>query len=245
MALKYLPDRFRQDRNIVMAAVSQDGKAIEYAPEAFLMDKELFLQALRTDAGIIRLLPAGLQADRDIFMTAIKTAHAEAGRWDKTLVKEDILQFADKSILSDPEFAEEIVALSGSSIKYFSDDIRNTKAIGLKAVRNDWRTLEHLSKELRGDRDIVLLAMQQDIRALKFATKDLRADPVVILAGARKSERAMEYAAGMLPCDSMFRHKVTLFRAWDKATAAVSGIIPYETVAAFRNKLGWATPAPV
>ena len=65
--LKTLPSRFQKDKEIVLAAVNNDGFAIVNIDKNFLNDKEVALQAVQNNKlAYLLLINSNLMEDKDI-----------------------------------------------------------------------------------------------------------------------------------------------------------------------------------
>ena len=66
MDLKNLPKHFKKDREIVLAAVRNDGFAIADADSKLLDDKEIAIEAIKNNRNTFLLLNRKLTNDKDI-----------------------------------------------------------------------------------------------------------------------------------------------------------------------------------
>ena len=66
MDLKILPKHFKRDREIVLAAVRNDGFAIADADSKLLDDKEIAIEAIKNNRNTFLLLNRKLTMDKDI-----------------------------------------------------------------------------------------------------------------------------------------------------------------------------------
>ena len=66
MDLKSLPKHFKKDREIVLAAVRNDGFAIADADSKLLDDKEIAIEAIKNNRNTFLLLNRKLTMDKDI-----------------------------------------------------------------------------------------------------------------------------------------------------------------------------------
>ena len=114
-ALKLVPEDL-QDREIVLAAVRQAGKALRYASKGLLADRVIVLEAVKQDGYAIRFASDELRADREVVLEAVKQygdvlCYASQGlRADREVVLMavnqcgDALQHASKELRADPDF---------------------------------------------------------------------------------------------------------------------------------------------
>ena len=66
MDLKSLPKHFKKDREIVLAAVRNDGFAIADADKKLLDDKEVAIESIKNNRNTFLLLNRKLTMDKDI-----------------------------------------------------------------------------------------------------------------------------------------------------------------------------------
>jgi len=90
-ALKFADEGFRRDREVVLAAVTQDGEALLFADETFRSDRDVVLAAFTQDGDIFDIVDRSLQRDRDVVLAAA-TSHGYRA-----------LLYADESLRNDPQ----------------------------------------------------------------------------------------------------------------------------------------------
>ena len=66
-------DHFRNTKDVVLAAVRNDGVAIKWASKPLQADKDVVLAAVRNDGVAIKWASKPLQADNDVIFAALKT----------------------------------------------------------------------------------------------------------------------------------------------------------------------------
>ena len=92
-----------------------------------------------------------LKKDREVVLAAIVPVLPF-----EALTANEAMKYADKSFLSDFEIARVAVSLSGNSLQYFADEIRQDKDIVSIAVNNSPGALEFADKSLLSDKDFIL-----------------------------------------------------------------------------------------
>lgn len=126
-ALELLPDEIKADKEIVLVAVDSCGQALRYASEELRADEAVvwaaFMQVNQEPAGPDGEAPANVQAlkwasqslrsDRDFMTRAMKVNHVA-------------LQFADESLLQDPELRSKALLVPRPG---FGDNARE-RAVG-------------------------------------------------------------------------------------------------------------------
>ena len=79
MDLKNLPKHFKKDREIVLAAVRNDGFAIADADSKLLDDKEIAIEAIKNNRNTFLLLNEKLTMDKDILTLFGLDQHIKKG----------------------------------------------------------------------------------------------------------------------------------------------------------------------
>jgi len=115
MSLRSVPPEYRRDREIVLAAVQEEGAALQFADSTLRIDRGVVLSAVRQAGWALQFAAISLQADREIVMAAVKQSGwalywaAPILRADKEVVMTAVgrdplaLRFAVCEIQSDPD----------------------------------------------------------------------------------------------------------------------------------------------
>lgn len=72
LALQYVNDKFKDDKDVIKKAVAACGYALEYASKRLQNDKELVLLAVARDGRALQYASLELKEDKDIALTAVK-----------------------------------------------------------------------------------------------------------------------------------------------------------------------------
>ena len=78
-AIENADEKFKKDKEIVLAAVRSDGFAIADADSKFLDDKEIAIEAIKNNTGAFLLLNKNLTMDRDILTLVGLKKHIKKG----------------------------------------------------------------------------------------------------------------------------------------------------------------------
>jgi len=206
----------RGDRDVVLAAVSQDWHALEFAAEAFHADTEVVTAALEQSGAALQFASATLKAEHATVLqalardgTALRFAMKRL-RADFDIVHAAILQdglaleYASQNLRDNPCIVSMAVRCSGAaSLPFASARLRCDPALIELAARRChwWHLFSHGSPDyawllqahpkLASDRDVVLVAVQREgRRALLAAAKELQADDKIVAeAEASDAER--------------------------------------------------------
>eukprot|EP00797_Seminavis_robusta_P026231 Sro471_g149810.2 (541) ;mRNA; r:60405-62027 len=171
-----LPDH--QDREIALAAVTENCQAIEYVSESLQSDNEIALSAVSGDGLLLRYLPSC--NEKSIVVAAVSqnpnaiTHTSEAWKADKEI---------GLLVVSQDD--------SGSLIQYLDAYVRADKKVALAAVRKNGNAFQYLPEHTREDRELVLCILEKSDSqemaksVLAVLPHSLKADKEVVLAGMK------------------------------------------------------------
>merc|ERR1719422_964154 len=66
--MRFASQELREDREVVLAAVVQDGTALEFADKKFLEDREVVLQAVASNGMVLKHLGQELRNDPEVLL---------------------------------------------------------------------------------------------------------------------------------------------------------------------------------
>ena len=121
---KNLPDdSLKKDKEIVLAAVKQDGGALQYADDSFKKDKEIVLIAVKNNGLALEYADDSLKKDKEIVLIAVK-------QYGTTL------EYADDSLKKDKEIVDAAVKQDNRASQYADISLKKyykiTKEIYIK-----------------------------------------------------------------------------------------------------------------
>eukprot|EP00971_Amphidinium_carterae_P208905 4144539-Amphidinium_carterae.1 len=99
MALQFAAESCRGDREVVLAAVKNNGFSLEFAAESCRGDQEIVLSAVKESWQALELAAESCRGDRDIILAALER--------NPLLCKDHVLQCASDELLEDSSFAIE------------------------------------------------------------------------------------------------------------------------------------------
>ena len=152
--LKNLPVNFRDDKEIVLAAISNYGSSLEYASSEIKADKEIVLKAVKNGGDALQFASDNLKADRDIVLEAVKSTG-----W--------VLQYASIPLRNDKQIVIESLREYGQYIRYASDKLKRDKEVVLKAIynwNNEWFVRDFFDivpPKIYNDPDIMIAVLQK------------------------------------------------------------------------------------
>ncbi len=207
-------DSLKEDRDIVLAVVQQDGRAlVDYADESFKKDREIVLAAVQQNGWVLEYAYESLQSDREIILAAVNQCGWALEYADESLrknreivlaaVKQNsrALAYADESLQSDREIVLAAIQQNSITLQYANASFKKDREIVLAAVQQAGCALEFADESLQNDQEIVLAAVQQAGRALQYADESLQNDQEIVLAAVQQAGRALHYADESLQSD--------------------------------------------
>ena len=189
-------EELKADKEVVLAAVKQAGRALEYADKKLQADKEVVLAALKQDGRALQYADKKLKADKNFVLVAVKQ-------------NGDALEYADKKLKADKNFVLVALKQDGEALEYADKKLQADKDVVLVAVKKSYAqvvkeygtALEYADKKFKADKEVVLIAVKKNGRALEYADKKLKADKKIVLVAVKSYGRALEYADKKLQAD--------------------------------------------
>ena len=204
-------DELKADREVVLAAVQDSGRALHYASDELKADREIVLTAMNADQVDIRnALPSPLaylsdefKSDREIVLAALSTSS-------------EAFEYVDDELKSDREIV--LAAVQGPAPKFWGlpsplahadEKFRADREIALAALEQAATSskldidslLALVDESLKSDREFVLAVVQKNASALNDFDEKFKADPEIALAAVQASGSALEFAADEFKSD--------------------------------------------
>lgn len=216
MKLRNVAEKYRDDKEIVMASLGRDSWGLKYVSKRLKEDPEVVLKAISRNS---KIRPSKkLFSDKTFVLQALQAnVHT--------------LKHASPSIKSDRDVLKLAVKLNGHTLQYASEDLKDDRDIVSTACRNVGTALAYSSQRLRSDRDIVLLAVQhsrddlewwsrprdkpknghlsntiqsQQDSALLHASRDLQNDREIVLEALKTNGYSIRAASAEFRSDKSF-----------------------------------------
>lgn len=154
MALRMLPERCRHDPDMVLAAVSGDGRCLSLS--SLQQDEDFVREAVCCSAEALQFAPEPLKADFDLVVSAV-SADGRA------------LRFAAPELRSDRQVALAAVEGCAGAMAHVGEELRGNRHFVLEALRLQGAALEYLP-DFQDDEEVVLEALASNSGALRFST---------------------------------------------------------------------------
>ncbi len=163
--LEKLDNKFKKDKEVVLAAVTSWGASLKFASASIRADFEIVNKAIEKKyAGfVIQYASADLRKNRELVIKAIK--HGAS------------LTHVDKSFSSDREIVLLAVKndlLDGTNLKLSHQSFRDDKNIVLAAVKRSGLAIQYASERLRNDPAIAQAALSKSIEAYQYIGDSLK-----------------------------------------------------------------------
>jgi len=138
--LNLVAKELKNDKDVVLIAVTNNGLALQYASETLKADKEIVLAAIKNHAAALEYASTILKSDVEIVETALKCN----GR---------ALLHCSDSLKANVEIVTIAITTNGSALEYATEEIRRDKKMVLLAVENNPSSLKYAMDGLNEDKD--------------------------------------------------------------------------------------------
>jgi hypothetical protein len=212
-AYPFLKGDVRNNRAVVLAAVTVRGSVLEFMLPWWASDREVVLAAVASCGGALLFASRDLCDDLEVVLAAV----TEDGL---------SLEYASDRLRGDLAVVSAAVERCGCALKYATPDLRRNRKVVLRALSCDGTVFEYVAPELRidreiviaavteagvldlvpdvlrKDREVVLAAVTRDGLSLQFAARELRRDRAIVMAAIASNYWSVQYAApGMITTD--------------------------------------------
>jgi hypothetical protein len=151
----YVPEKFKSDHNMMLAAITGNGRSFSIVDEKLLNDREFLHEAIRANWKVFYSMPEQLRADRSIVLLALHLSGESAY---------EVLKLASKECHGDHECIAEAVRRAGPQsppvLAFASEEIRADRELVLEAVRSRHTEYIHVGKALRQDYALLMEALR-------------------------------------------------------------------------------------
>lgn len=146
-----LNDKFKNNKNIAIAAIESNGLNTQHVLSS-LLDEKMALSAVRQNGKAIIYIPKEINNYDNIVFEAIKN--------DGYCLEHLDCKYKDNKELV-------LIAVSNSeALQHASERLRNDKEVVLKAIDFMFSAYEHASETLKHDKEVILLALIKDSEEL-------------------------------------------------------------------------------
>ena len=158
-------------KNLILAAVMENGWALESVSPSYKNDLEVVLAAVKHIGVALQFASDELKNNREVVLAAVR----QCG---------EALQFASDELKNDPEIVLAAMRQSGGAIQFANHNLQNNpdsfidhkeyKNLMLAAVMKNGWVLEFVTPALKNDPEVVFAAVKQNFGAYMFVGKNLK-----------------------------------------------------------------------
>lgn len=206
--LNDLSENLRDDKEVVLALIQNDGRNFKDASDRLKKDKEVVLAALERYPLSFEYADKTMKNDKEIVQAALKED------WR-------LLKYASQELKNDKEIVEEAIGYNGKAIAYASQELKKDQQLVLKAITSNPIALEYASGDLKGNKDFMMMAVNSNGRTLHYASEKLKNDKEFMLELAKKDLDVLYCASDELKNDKPFMLDV-FKNTWDLDVAVES-----------------------
>jgi len=197
-ALASASEELRRDKEVVLAAVLQNGLSLRFAAESCRDDKEVALQAVLQDGAALEFVSRRLQGDREVVQRALQGPLCNGGK-ERHLQKPvgmkylelagadgeaercRSLAYASPELLDDRDFMMQVVSQQGDALQYASKSLRQDRELVMAAVEglppnSDGSVFQFVDATLKRDKDFVINALRHCCRMYAHIDESLQFD---------------------------------------------------------------------
>jgi len=207
--IKDVSVEIKQDREIMIHIINNDGMTLQYADRTLKSDKNIVELAVKNNGLALQFADLTLKSDENIVELAVKNNGLALQYVDQSYKEyEKIIQLSIENnglalefagiFQTDEDIVELVVKNNGLALKFAADQIKTNKDIVVLAVNNNGLALEFCllsssSLDEETKKNIVKTAVQNNGLALQFA-KQFQTDKDIVKLAVQKDGMALQYA---------------------------------------------------
>ncbi|CAE7942597.1 Vwa8 [Symbiodinium necroappetens] len=224
-SLRYVSAELRGDKELVLAALANSGVALEFVSEELKEDEEVVWCAVSQDISALQHAPA-FRANAKFLLRCVACRSC------------DVLEYADRGLTADKEFAFSVVAQDVHSLRFLASELQCCRDLILHATALD----ETASLSYAGELAEPLESFLSEARRLGSAGAMVRRHPNsrnIVLRGVAWHPLSLWFASANLKTDPEFQEQA----AWlsNQAPVASAAAAPSGVMELFPNASAFAT----
>ena len=197
ISLEFVSDRLKEDKEVVMTAVKNNWKALEFAPDKFKDDKDIIMEVVKQNGKALKLASENMQKDREIVLASITSTRYGTSN-SLTTINE---KFRD-----DKEIVMEAMSYSGGyGYELISDRLKNDKEVTYCYASQESFNITKILDKFKEDKEIIMRGIGSTWREsnyiLENASPKFRDDKDVILMAVKNYPPSLELASERLKND--------------------------------------------
>lgn len=171
---QYADRSFRDDTEIVTAAVNVNPTALQFASKRLQNNKALVLSAVATNGSALEWASDRLKGDPEVALEAMNVGEA--------------FNHVSSELQNDKDFVLRAVRRTSDMYAYLSEEMRDDYDITFAALSKDGPMIDYAPEKFRSNRVLVEAAIRDFGPAFINASDDLKADPELILLAFANTE---------------------------------------------------------
>jgi len=207
---KYVPEKFHKDEEVILAAV-KGGWEFKNVDSSFKDNKDIIKAAISKNSKLYETLDANLKKDKDILIEAIKgdpkNSFSPSSQFefaDESLKKDRevvlsaskingfILKFVDESFKKDKEIVLEAVKQSPLVFEEIDDTLKEDKDIIIEAVKRNSYIFQKIKDEFKKDEEICLASLTKDTGSFFYMDENLKKDKKFIIKAIHVNPKVLQ-----------------------------------------------------
>eukprot|EP00746_Dinoflagellata_sp_MGD_P168013 gnl/MRDRNA2_/MRDRNA2_99083_c0_seq1.p1 gnl/MRDRNA2_/MRDRNA2_99083_c0~~gnl/MRDRNA2_/MRDRNA2_99083_c0_seq1.p1 ORF type:complete len:584 (-),score=93.39 gnl/MRDRNA2_/MRDRNA2_99083_c0_seq1:59-1810(-) len=209
LGYKYISEELKDDREVVMEAVSRNGAALTYASEALKDDREVVQNAILSNSWALADASDKLKNDKKLVMQAVRLDGLS-------------LAFASRPLRRDADVVLEAIGQDGGALRNAEENLYDSKVFVLEALDLNWTCFKVAPPSMQADADFVLecitvighcqilawaaeslrssVAFMEEVllefgQALQYASRDIRGNKSLVILAVQKDPQSLVYAS--------------------------------------------------
>ncbi|MBA3722623.1 MAG: DUF4116 domain-containing protein [Parachlamydiaceae bacterium] len=159
----------QSNREVMLLAVSINGRLLAYATTKLQGDKQIVTTALRNNGLALAYVSSEFRENDEFINIALSSNPCS-------------IIFAPDRIKNDRDVVLKAVSSRGDAIQYVDEKFLDDKEIVLAAISKDGWGIFFISKRLKHDKDVMLAAVKQNKSVIGYVSEGLQEDPDILRA---------------------------------------------------------------
>jgi len=162
-----LPECFKQDRKLLIKALTIDPNQFQFASEIIHNDKMFIERAIKINADILKFVSPEVKSDENFMEDAI-------------YINRDSLKYCSWSLLDNKLFMKKMIDLDSNNYQFASDRIKSMVDFAQPVLIDNGSQLKFAPPNVKANREMVKLAIESDRSAIEFANPKIANEPEII-----------------------------------------------------------------
>jgi len=205
LALDIAAGTCKTDKEIVLAAVTQDSDSFSYVEKNDKMwnQKSFVLPLVTMQGSALQYAKTPLKANKEVVLAAVSN-------------RGTALLYASKDMKEDKDVVLAAVQQDGSSLQYACEDLRKNQEVVLEALRKTPMALKYALDGLNQDPDCLKATGIWDQSAVVFSRKEQAILSVKLSLAEKKTQYATEFALAMKTDIYLRNFKTYIPNVWSR-----------------------------